>query len=212
MTVCSLLFYANCVWGQSYLPMEALDLNAFPPPPPLDSIESQQDMNLVLHWQLTRSSADCLRVSTEEDGLATSFFGPPFGPLSSEHAQRLVDFQEKLFKQVNFFNRHLKKRFARLRPYQQSKDVIPCIDHSHPSLSYPSGHAAVATLAALSFSYVYPQYSEALINRGKEIALGRVVGGVHYPSDVEAGKLLAQEIFVLLLEEQKFLDDLSQLK
>lgn len=208
--VLALLFLGLCpgLWAQSYLPLEALDLMDFPPPPRSEA----RDWESVWQWQFERTVADCQRVRQEEDGLATSFFGPPYGPLAAEEVRRVVNFQEKLFKQVNFFNRDLKRRFNRARPYQQNAQVLPCIDHIHPSLSYPSGHAAVATLSALSLGLLYPDHAEALKSRGQEIALGRVVGGVHFLSDVEAGEELGRMIYEALRENAEFQADLEALR
>ncbi|MFP5458076.1 MAG: phosphatase PAP2 family protein [Bacteriovoracia bacterium] len=206
----ALLLVGLCsgLWAQSYLPREAIDLRDFPAPPESET----RDWEYIWKWQLERTGEDCQRVQHEEDGLATSFFGPPYGPLTKEEALRLVDFQERLFKQVNFFNRDLKRRFNRARPYQQNGQVLPCIDHSHPSLSYPSGHSAVAALSALALGALYPELAEVLQKRAQEIALGRVVGGVHFLSDIESGQRLGRMIFEVLIKNAEFLKDLEDLK
>lgn len=206
----ALLLVGLCpgLWAQSYLPLEALELRDFPSPPRSEA----RDWEAVWHWQLARGPADCARVRREDDGLATSFFGPPYGPLPKHEVENLVVFQEKLFKQVSFFNRDLKRRFNRPRPYQQNAAVTPCIDHAHPSLSYPSGHAAVATLSALALGLLYPERAQALKLRAQEVALGRVVGGVHFPSDVEAGEELGRMIFRVLRENAEFRADLEALR
>lgn len=203
-----LLLGCQGLWAQSYLPMEAIDLREFPAPPESEA----RDWESIWKWQLERTGEDCQRVQLEEDGLATSFFGPPYGPLAEDEALGLVEFQEKLFKQVNFFNRDLKRRFNRARPYQQNAQVAPCIEHSHPSLSYPSGHSAVATLSALALGVLYPDHAEVLQKRAQEIALGRVVGGVHFLSDIESGQRLGQMIFEVLIKNPEFLNDLEELK
>jgi undecaprenyl-diphosphatase len=56
--------------------------------------------------------------------------------------------------------------------------------------SFPSDHAALAFAVAATFAYAWPQRRWAFIAVAAAIALGRVMAGVHYPSDVLAGAAL----------------------
>ena len=60
--------------------------------------------------------------------------------------------------------------------------------------SYPSGHTTQAFYIATKLSRLYPQLSEDLFVLANMVAESRIDRGVHYPSDNEAGKLLAAKL------------------
>ncbi len=100
-----------------------------------------------------------------------------------------------------------KQRFSRARPSQVSTDletVIP--DPAHPS--YPSGHASQAYMVALVLSDFDPDHSAVYRRFALDIAHRREIAGVHYPSDGEAGRQLAEDVLERLREvpafEEKF--------
>jgi acid phosphatase (class A) len=58
------------------------------------------------------------------------------------------------------------------------------------SRSYPSGHAALGWAWALVLAELIPDRADAILERGRDFGWSRVVCGVHYPSDVEAGRIV----------------------
>lgn len=62
----------------------------------------------------------------------------------------------------------------------------------HPS--YPSGHATLAHTFAYFLARLYPQSTMALMTEAANVAFNREVAGVHFASDSEAGRLLAQQM------------------
>lgn len=56
--------------------------------------------------------------------------------------------------------------------------------------SFPSDHATIAFAMAITISYVNKRWGRWLIYLAVLVALGRVLVGVHYPSDVIAGALV----------------------
>jgi acid phosphatase (class A) len=207
-----LLSFSVTVLGQqlSYLRPDSIDLERIPAPPLEGTQADREDLATVLHWQAMRTELECTRAHHESHGFADSFFGPPYGPLSQDEAARLIDFQERLFKEVNFFSRILKQRYSRQRPADRDLSLRPCIP-SHASNAYPSGHAAIAHVAAQSFALIHPEHARALLRRAEEVALGRVIGGVHHPLDIVAGKQLGELIYEALVLSPDFMDDLMAL-
>jgi undecaprenyl-diphosphatase len=84
----------------------------------------------------------------------------------------------------------IKSRAVRERPYI-THSAIECASAPLDRYSFPSGH----TLHAVSFTIVLVQYvpgwTGALAVLALAIALSRVILGLHYPTDVAAGALLA---------------------
>ncbi len=193
-----------------YLKPDSIDLKLVPAPPVAESAADKEDLSVVLELQKKRTEAECKRATIESEGFATSFFGAAYGPLTDEEAKRLVEFQERLFNEVNFYSRKLKESYARQRPSERDSKIVPCIP-VHRSNSYPSGHAAIAYVAAKTFSMVYPDKSNEFMKRAGEIAYGRVLGGVHHPTDTASGKLVGEEVYKALMKSEKFQNDVKAL-
>ena len=85
-----------------------------------------------------------------------------------------------------YFNSPRPKELA----VQKNIDFISDDLESANSPSYPSGHTAQAYYIALELSKIYPSLREALMGLANMISQARVDRGVHFPSDIEAGKSL----------------------
>ena len=105
----------------------------------------------------------------------------------------------------------LKKQNGRLRPFEQHPGlVIPVFTAT--DFSYPSGHSSGSELQARILSLLFPDHAAALMNKARLIADSRVVAGVHYESDIEAGRQLGDLIFSILQANSKFQRDLETAK
>ena len=60
--------------------------------------------------------------------------------------------------------------------------------------SYPSGHTVQPLVVALHYSKKYPEHKQQLLEGAKICGYGRVLAGLHYPTDYEAGVKLAEEL------------------
>lgn len=85
----------------------------------------------------------------------------------------------------------LKEKIRRNRPYQDFPDIKKLKGIEPSDFSFPSGHAFGAYYIAHNLSKEYPHLSQPILDLAKRIAESRVRAGVHYPSDIEAGRLLA---------------------
>jgi acid phosphatase (class A) len=75
--------------------------------------------------------------------------------------------------------------------------------------SYPSGHAAVSWALVLILDEIAPEHAQKLIARGLEYGQSRVVCGLHFPSDVEAGRILASIVVDRLIALPEFRRDVA---
>lgn len=102
-----------------------------------------------------------------------------------------------------------KQRFDRVRPsvlaekYGFQLGTVVKIP-GHPA--YPSGHATGAFTIAYILQELDPQNTETYRQDALRIAKNREIGGLHYPSDTEAGRLLARQIADSLLGDKAYQD------
>jgi acid phosphatase (class A) len=78
--------------------------------------------------------------------------------------------------------------------------------------SFPSIHSAFGTLFALIFAELEPSREDALLARGFAFGQSRVVCGFHYPSEVNAGRLMGTVMFARLMQNPQFRADLALAK
>jgi acid phosphatase (class A) len=83
----------------------------------------------------------------------------------------------------------IKDRLARRRPYVEHAQLQPCLP-PETTASFPSGHSTWFRAAAELMANLMPERRDRLIAMGLHAGASRVVCGVHYPSDVEAGQRL----------------------
>ena len=100
-----------------------------------------------------------------------------------------------------------KHRFNRVRPSTLSAKTGEIIDTvvaipGHPA--YPSGHSTGAFTIAYILQELDPKNAEMYRKDAMRIAQNREVGGLHYPSDTAAGRLLARQIADSLLANFRF--------
>lgn len=84
----------------------------------------------------------------------------------------------------------LKYVFARTRPYDAYKEIIPLAKEN--SFSMPSGHTSSAFNVATSLTLFIPKWYVAVpaYAWASGVAYSRMYMGVHYPSDIIAGAIL----------------------
>lgn len=151
------------------------------------------DFNELHRLQDTRTQEECAEAIAEGDVTLENMFAGPQGPLKTKDLKR-VPTAVLLSYQAAFVNIGTAKKFwQRPRPYLTDATLHPCAP-LEKSFAYPSGHTAMSRAYAHMLSKIFPDKEEALFARADEIAHHRVLGGVHHPSDIVAGKKLGDAI------------------
>jgi acid phosphatase (class A) len=78
--------------------------------------------------------------------------------------------------------------------------------------SYPSGHAMVGWAWGLVLGELAPAKASGLLEAGREIGDSRVICGVHYQSDVEAGRMLGAAMVAREHADAQFRADFAAAK
>jgi hypothetical protein len=77
-----------------------------------------------------------------------------------------------------------------IRPFQLDPQFKPVVTTpNHPS--YPSAHACTSISVAKVAGYLFPRDAQAFATLGERAAESRILAGIHYRSDIDAGRKLA---------------------
>jgi acid phosphatase (class A) len=102
---------------------------------------------------------------------------------------------------------HAKDIWKRPRPFM--------IDHSlatgklEKTFSYPSGHSTESMVLALVLADLFPEKRDAIIAEARSIGWHRVEIARHYPTDIYAGRVLAQAIVEQLKKSPDYQHDFA---
>ncbi len=183
-----------------------------PPPPAPGSLAAQADLETVLQAQAWRTPAQvawALLVDADDSFAmfgADNLLGPKF---TKQNLPRLAAFLDAYGNELDPMDEAAKRMFTRPRPFVVDPAVQPCVRRLSSS-SYPSGHALFAYLDAAVLAEIFPAKRAALFERAHRIAWARVLGGAHFPTDIEAGRRLAEVVIAAELKNPAFraaLDD-----
>jgi len=202
-----------------YFDPATIDFKALLPDPPAnDSSTTRQEINLILEKQKTRTRNEEIRIKEEQEHLKVWLFENVLGPWFTE---KNLPATAALFQRVGSVVHPVidtaKKHWDRPRPFLLDKRIHPPLppeDLSELSknASYPSGHSTVGNLDALILAELAPDLKDAIMARGLQIGDDRILGGVHFPGDVDAGHTLANALFAKLMDSPAFQADLAKAK
>ncbi|MGH6894010.1 MAG: acid phosphatase [Dongiaceae bacterium] len=222
------LFAATCllaaIWAPSagevsgYLADDAPDFVALVPPPPmLGSARDQAELQIVIETA-AGASRERWRTAVADDASLYDRIEGAFGRrLDRKVVPKLRPLLDRVREDMAGAIAAAKKRFARPRPFQRHQfaracgEATPRTPEINPTTgsSYPSSHAAQAWAAALILVAVAPERRDAVFARAIEYGESRIVCGYHFPSDLEAGRLLATAVVARLHASPVFRRDLA---
>src|SRR5580704_12840347 len=181
--------------------------STFPPKPALGSPTDQADLLITLSLQNSRTEdqkKEALGDRKYSIRLVTDLIAADFETKYPNTFQVLTNADIAAY----FITAKLKKINGRLRPYIQHPVLVTPL-FTVGDFSYPSGHSSGTELQARILGKLFPSRSDALLTRARQVADGRVVAGVHYTSDTEAGIALGDLLFTQLETKSEFEDDLT---
>jgi len=141
--------------------------------------ESQSDPQRILMVELFDTSFvdDFLRLLPEGSG-------PVFRPLLELLAS---DVETLVLKEKIYHNRPRPKEVAK----RLNMDFHSASSETDHSPSYPSGHMACARVLAHALSENFPHKKSTFMKMADLVGRSRIDGGLHFPSDIQAGALWA---------------------
>jgi len=191
----SLIFLQN--WEQNI---------QLPPPPKNTSNETLKELEILLQYKNLRTPEKKQEIfhQMELEHTGNIFGGRPlveyFNEKEFPHTAPLL---KDSLHDVSVIVLKLKEHYDRVRPsilYPELDTVIEVPGHP----AYPSGHSTQMHFIAFILGELAPERRDEFEREAYAIALNREIAGVHYPSDTEAGKILARQILGELKKDPRF--------
>ena len=159
------------------------------PPPANDSAQMKAELGEILTIQVTRTKAMEERAIADAEENAWRFADVIDNPkFTKENLPKFTAFFDRIIETEAAVVDPAKNVWKRPRPHLYSDLVKPVVPLSK-SGSYPSGHTTVGTLMGIVLSNMVPEKKTAIMARAWEYGHNRVVGGIHYQTDIEAGRI-----------------------
>ena len=214
-------------------------VNLLPPPPDPNSTEQKRDVERVLQTQKTSTPERLRLAQADARVDLSRFadvLGPNFVP---DKMPVVAAFFRKVARDTGPVVGMAKDCWERPRPFvvdaqihppgqmQQETAVAPgtAAQNTAPhgpgspclpagptpafSYSYPSGHSTFGAITGILLANMAPEKRRELFARAWDYGESRVVGGVHFPTDVESGRIEATAMVALMMQNAEFRADLA---
>jgi acid phosphatase (class A) len=134
--------------------------------------------------------------------------------LTSTNAPALLGLLGKAQLDTHWAVEHAKGHFKRARPFANAPDAPICLEvpkemRSKVSTAYPGGHSTLGMTWGLILAELAPDRAGQIMSRVHDYSQSRLVCGIHYPSDLEAGHMLGAGLVARLRAEPEFRRDLE---
>jgi acid phosphatase (class A) len=196
--------------AQPYAIAGHVDLTRLLAPPPGDA-EARKELDELLRIQKHRTAADeaaCVADQVISVFRFADVLGAGFTP---EKLPRTNALFLRVVATVHVPMQTAQEYWTRKRPPLADPAIRP-VGQVPATAAYPSGHATNGNLMGLLLADMVPERAAALRARGVLFGDRRVLAGVHYPSDIEAGKQSAAAIAQALFQDPQFLAEFTAAK
>jgi acid phosphatase (class A) len=194
-----------------YIDSSSLHLDRIIPPPPSQSSAATTAELTELHSIEAARTPEQVRQAEADDQEEDIFIfrtvlGPSFTP---EALPLTAALSAHVRKDESAAGGPLKTIYRRPRPYQVDSTLHPVCPLSAEPTSYPSGHSLSGYLLAFTLVQLVPEKRQQILDRADQYVHNRLICGVHYASDTQAGRIVAYAIFGSLAASPKFQQDLA---
>ncbi|MEN6622856.1 MAG: phosphatase PAP2 family protein [Smithella sp.] len=206
---------------QGYLPQIQApnSLILLPPPPAKESAAFAADQEV---FYSTRSMINTPRWSQAIKDAEYRFPDAPKAfscalnaPITRDAMPNLYMLMQRTFTDAIVATLATKNKYKRVRPFAVNKQVS-CTPKDEAELvkdgSYPSGHTSFGWTWALILAEIAPDRADAILSRGYAFGQSRVICGVHWQNDVNAGRVIAAAVVAKLHSDPVFRAQLEAAK
>jgi hypothetical protein len=108
---------------------------------------------------------------------------------------------DEILRDINTVVDSLKENYNRPRPFHYLEDIKEYKEKYFNSPSYPSGHTCIAYFLCDIISDYIPEVKQDLQTLASLIAQSRIENAVHYPTDIDYGRIVGESLASLFLEK-----------
>jgi acid phosphatase (class A) len=193
--------------AKTYVTPAELDLvKLLPPPPAQDSEATKKEIEEILNFQENRTDKMTAYAMADQE-ISIFRFGDVMGDkFTKENLPITEEFFHNVTANASAISGPAKDYWKRPRPSVFDPRVKPCVKVP-PNAAYPSGHSTAGNLMAIILANMVPEKSSEIFGRGWAFAVNRIIGGVHYRSDSEAGRMAATVIAAYMFKNSDFMAD-----
>jgi len=194
-----------------YIAPEAVDLLVLLAPPPGSAdARTATELAELRRIQATRSAE---RVALAQADVAETVFRlltvfERQSPSTAAQLPHVARFFGNLTEDGAVVTAPAKAGFGRPRPYAVARDLQPACPVA-TSPAYPSGHATVGYVMGVVLAMMVPEQRERVFARTQEFAESRLVCGVHYRSDIDAGRIAGTVLAAMARRHPDFQRDFT---
>jgi acid phosphatase (class A) len=202
-------FAAECR-GQSDEPL----VGVLQPPPCETCEETRAELDELASLEQARTPEQVQRAARDAERTLPRFLEGAGIAFDAEAMKPCEDFFLKRRSEETASLEAAKSTFCRPRPYATPGNTLRPVDGAKPgdSYSYPSGHSTYGATTGFLLAAMMPEKRSAIYARINDYAHSRMVAGVHFRSDVEAGKLYGTAIATAMFAKPGFLAEFEEAK
>jgi len=176
------------------------------PPPPKDddpaAVEGRAELRRIAQARTPERLAQARHDDEVEDVTAIAdVLGPAFNLQRFPATARLF---ADLRNEDSVAAKQAKAFFKRERPFFYDRELDVCDDGHDKKNSYPSGHATMGFAAAAVLADLMPGNAQVILAHTSAYVESRLVCGVHYRSDLQAGQVLGNVLVARLMTKPEF--------
>jgi acid phosphatase (class A) len=180
------------------------------PPPPPGSAEQAADMVEVLAVYHAATSND-ISIAYSQKKFTVFNFTPAVGAFFvSNNLPKTTALFHHVQTDAAAVTDNAKDFYKRPRPYVTDPSLAN--GKLEKSFSYPSGHSTESMVLALVLADLFPDRQDAILAEARSIGWHRVEIARHYPTDIYAGRVLAQAIVKQMKKSDAFQHDFTEVK
>lgn len=198
----------------------ANSLKLLPPPPQPGSAQFDYD-EAQYKWgkmqRITPRGKQAFEDSKLSGEALSNAFSEAFGlKISKENTPEIYKLIVRMREDAgDLATRDAKGHYMRMRPFLffNEKSLTPNDEqYLAGNGSYPSGHTSIGWATALVLAEINVDRQDEILKRGFEFGQSRVICGVHYQSDVDAGRVVASSVVARLHACPEFAAQLAKAK
>jgi len=183
---------------------------SIPAPYVVNSPEWNNDLELVIEKQTHVTDMIVAEIHQEDAVIPEMTTDPVLGKgFNADNYPVTFDLLIKAGSDAWRIGDRVKDYWGTSRPWLADPKRVKLYAKPIYSPAYPSGHTVTNYVWAELLSDLMPEHRDGFYVRAEEVAQHRIMGGAHFPNDLQGGKLLAAKITAQMFADPEFRADME---